>query len=264
MALSFGQVEEVLATANNIASERREAFQSRLKQWQKMGFPEGVNVGRGLRAKYGAKQLFQLAFCIRLMALGLTPERSQEVIVKGWPKFRQAMIASTERMIGGERPLVYLMISLDALTPLQEPSADHMHIHATPTTAEIIADGLVGDPEDYEPEDREGFINFQLIFRNAMVNTLVLEVDSILLRIWYAMEFKGISVEALSADFEKWLIKVAEEERNDSTKPLPVHKWLPDQIADFAIQRDPFELARRVIPSHRPPKETAHGNDPQT
>ena len=42
MALSFKQVVAILKDVNGIHADRKSAFESRLKQWQKMGFPEGA------------------------------------------------------------------------------------------------------------------------------------------------------------------------------------------------------------------------------
>jgi hypothetical protein len=51
------------------------AFRARLKHFQRLKFPEGVNVGKGRASKYGAGQLITLALALELAELGLTPER---------------------------------------------------------------------------------------------------------------------------------------------------------------------------------------------
>lgn len=80
MEWTFGQVEQVLACAHNIRDDRRSAFSNRLKNYQKAGFPEGINTGRGRAATYHIGHLLQLGLALELNQLGLNPERALEVI----------------------------------------------------------------------------------------------------------------------------------------------------------------------------------------
>lgn len=80
LRLSFGAVEKVLAFSNNIREDRRSAFANRLKNYQKAGFPAGVNTGRGRVANYSLGHLLQLSLALQLNQLGLNPDRSIAVI----------------------------------------------------------------------------------------------------------------------------------------------------------------------------------------
>ena len=71
----------MLACAHNIRDDRRSAFANRLKNYQKAGFPEGINTGRGRAASYGVGHLLQLAVALELNQLGLTPERAVAAIL---------------------------------------------------------------------------------------------------------------------------------------------------------------------------------------
>lgn len=80
MQFSFGQVEQTLAQAYNIADDKRTAFASRLKHLQKRGFPPGINTGRGRAAAYNVGHLVLLGVALELNELGLTPERAIRAI----------------------------------------------------------------------------------------------------------------------------------------------------------------------------------------
>ena len=123
--LSFGQVEEVLARYADIHPDRRAAFVSRLKQWQKqpLQFPEGTNVGKGGRAVYGADQFFQLALLIELLRFGMTPERGIVVIKTMWPEVRVALYDTLVCLAGAATHRHYLNFIVNSLGSLQEP--DH-------------------------------------------------------------------------------------------------------------------------------------------
>ena len=76
----FGELEAILADLNGIPSHQRTAFQARLKNFHRLGFPEGIGQGRGKAAIYGARELVLMALAVELTQLGLTPERVIEVI----------------------------------------------------------------------------------------------------------------------------------------------------------------------------------------
>lgn len=220
MALTFGQVTDILMLANGIPEERRATFVSRLKQWQKMGFPERVNVGRGVKVGYGASQLYQLALHMRLLALGLTPERAQRVIRAAWPRLVGSILETTLRRANGGQEYLYLLIQYDALTDLKDPGSSHEHIYVYPTYDWMIADAFAG-VDDLEGDDLATFEAFQIGLRNAMVNALVLEIDSIVMRVWAAMTKLDLPASELSADFREWAEESLEKEKADEARPLP-------------------------------------------
>jgi hypothetical protein len=69
-----------LADLNGIASHQRTAFQARLKNLHRLGFPQGIGQGRGKAIIYGARELLLMAVAVELAQVGLTPERIIEVI----------------------------------------------------------------------------------------------------------------------------------------------------------------------------------------
>jgi hypothetical protein len=72
----FAQIESALATMHKVATDRRSAFQGRLKHYQKQGFPEGINTGRGRAANYTAVHGIYLALALEFNELGILPERA--------------------------------------------------------------------------------------------------------------------------------------------------------------------------------------------
>ncbi|QNE04676.1 hypothetical protein [Croceicoccus marinus] len=81
MQLGFGQVEDMLSRQHQIDPDKRSAFANRLKHLQKLGFPPGVNTGRGVAAKYEANHLLLLALAIELAQAGYNPERAISLIM---------------------------------------------------------------------------------------------------------------------------------------------------------------------------------------
>ena len=203
MSLTFGQVTDILMLANAIPDERKATFVSRLKQWQKMGFPEGVNVGRGVRVSYDATQLFQLALHMRLLVIGLTPERAQLIVTAAWKEFRSSVVDVTIRKAKGDEDYCYLLIQYDALTELKEGRTGHSHIYVRSIMDWMIVDAFQGLDELPE-EDKASFEFFQMTVRDVLVNAIVLEIDSIIMRIWIAMTKLGISAQAISSEISTW------------------------------------------------------------
>jgi hypothetical protein len=80
MAYGFADVEAALAQMHHIPDERRSAFSNRMKHFQRMGFPPGVNTGRGRAATYYAEHAFLLGVMFQLAELSVTPERAVRLI----------------------------------------------------------------------------------------------------------------------------------------------------------------------------------------
>ena len=80
LQLRFGELEAGLADINGIPSHQRTAFQARLKNFHRLGFPEGIGKGRGKAVIYTPRELLLMAVAVELTQLGLTPERVIEVI----------------------------------------------------------------------------------------------------------------------------------------------------------------------------------------
>lgn len=80
MAYGFADIEAALARLHFVAPSRRSAFANRLKHLQRLGFPPGVNTGRGRAADYHPEHLVLLALALELITFGYTPERAKDAI----------------------------------------------------------------------------------------------------------------------------------------------------------------------------------------
>lgn len=90
--MQFREVESVLAHLIGVFPEKRPRFQARLKQFQRLKFPEGANAGKTARADYRAEQVFKLAMALELLQVGITPERAINYAQSWWPKIRKGLI----------------------------------------------------------------------------------------------------------------------------------------------------------------------------
>ncbi len=80
MDFSFSQIEATLAGLHRIAPAHRTAFASRIKNYQRQGFPPGTQTGKGRAASYNIGHLLQLAFVFEFNQLGLLPERASNTV----------------------------------------------------------------------------------------------------------------------------------------------------------------------------------------
>lgn len=80
MQFGFSDVWEVLANFHRIADDKRSAFSNRLKHLQKLGFPEGINTGRGRAAGYRPEHILQLSLVLELNQFGVGPDRAISIM----------------------------------------------------------------------------------------------------------------------------------------------------------------------------------------
>lgn len=117
----FAEVESALAEINEIAGVRRTAFQARIKNFHRLGFPPDLETIKGKAALYDAGQVYSLALAVELTQFGLNPERIISVLVSSsFPTTMAARMACGSRPPSDESLLVYLYFDPSALDPLQE------------------------------------------------------------------------------------------------------------------------------------------------
>lgn len=214
MSLTFAQAQFALAFVNDIDPARADAFEARLKQWQKMGFPEGVNVGRGQRAAYGATQVHQLLFMLKLLQVGLTPERAQKVVLSGWEAFKDAITETLLCMANGEEHLHYCLIQLDAMSELKKGNADHMHIFVDTFTSDEMVDAFLTDDEFLSWREEAGLSDedaplrqhqyISYLTKNRLATCICIEVDSLLLLLWVALKPMGLTPAVFATEIAEW------------------------------------------------------------
>ena len=197
----------------DISVLKSETFRSRLKQWQKMGFPEGTKVGKGVKAEYGASQVLQLVLLVKLLRIGLTPERAQSLIKFGWKRFKGGFIEALNSMKNGENHLHYFFIQIDALSELTSPGeSDHMY-----TFVDVFADYELlmaldsPDPNWTEQEiKQQSYLSY--LVKNRMLMTITVEIDSLFTWIWAALDAVNKSPEIFADEFAEWAAELQKKE----------------------------------------------------
>jgi hypothetical protein len=147
--LSSDRVAETLALLHEIGADKRVAFRARLKHFQRLGFPEGVNVGKGKSAKYGAGHVITLALALELAELGLTPERIVTLIRGDYFPVFAAVKGSTDAILSGEwKPTrsgsagsIFLYLDPSALASLRDrdPAGTSFEAADASTVAQHLA-----------------------------------------------------------------------------------------------------------------------------
>lgn len=85
MHLSYSDTIEILARLNEISTESMGAFKARLRHFQRLGFPEGSNTGKGKPARYDLSMVLQLALATQFIQAGLPPAKIAQMIKHNWP-----------------------------------------------------------------------------------------------------------------------------------------------------------------------------------
>lgn len=102
--IGFGELDAVVRILHGIAPDNA-ALVPRFKYMQRMGFPEGVNLGRGVRSVYGLEEVLKVLLAFELLETGATPSRVVRMVRTGWPALIPALavgwLATHER---GARP----------------------------------------------------------------------------------------------------------------------------------------------------------------
>lgn len=96
IAWTFGELESVLAAVHGIDQTKRTAFQSRLKNFHRLGYPLGFRAVKGKAATYTPLQIIEMALAIEMTQLGLPPERATHVLCSDrWPVLMATKIAAS-------------------------------------------------------------------------------------------------------------------------------------------------------------------------
>lgn len=122
-SMSFGGLERALVTALRVDPDRTETFRARLKQLQRLGFPPGVNVGRGTKMSYSTEHLVQLMFAFEMISTGIPAKTATEMVIQGWPRISSACrdMGDFNPLFGRRPPEVFVLFRPDLLG--QHPSA---------------------------------------------------------------------------------------------------------------------------------------------
>lgn len=86
---NFGQIDAALATMHGIAATKRTAFQARLKNFHRLGFPRELASTKGRASSYTAGMAVEMALALEMTQLGLPPDRIIHVLTLN--SFRMGM-----------------------------------------------------------------------------------------------------------------------------------------------------------------------------
>lgn len=115
---AYNEVSRLLSTFHSIGDAHASKFNARLKNFQRLGFPEGVNTGKGQRARYGTGEVLLLNLALELTQLGLTPERAVNVLLENAYVVLPAVRIAAEWLAAREQTSMYLYLDPSALSPL--------------------------------------------------------------------------------------------------------------------------------------------------
>lgn len=83
---TFAVAEDCLRRVGSVHSNRAGTFRARIKQLQRLGFPEGVNVGRGTRMNYSLEHIMKLAIAFELLGMSLPASSVVCIVEFDWPR----------------------------------------------------------------------------------------------------------------------------------------------------------------------------------
>lgn len=232
MPLTFAQAHFVVSMVAGVTPEKAQTFQSRLKQWQKMGFPEGTRVGKGARAEYGALQVFQLAILVKLLRVGLTPERAQKVVTSAWTAFRGGIVEALLCMANGADHLHYYLIQLDALSDLTAPGgSDHLHIFVDVFTDQEMLFAWDEADEDWTDEEKAQHEYSSFLVKNRMADAITIEIDSLIVWVWAALRAMGKGPEVFASELAQWV----SECRRENYRQQPAERHFNDDTHNQSV-----------------------------
>lgn len=118
---SFGALEQSLAVGFRIPPDDFPKFRARIKQLQRLGFPDGVNIGRGAKMPYSTEHLLKLGTAFALLDTGLTAKLVTERVEGDWEKLAAGYWAA--RGTPRHSSDVFALFHSNALGSSREPDA---------------------------------------------------------------------------------------------------------------------------------------------
>lgn len=165
MEFAFSQLKTALIGHFGIHPEKHGTFGARLKQLQRLGFPPGVNVGRGTKVGYRTTELFQLVTAFELINAGLPAAHATTIVTENWREFAAGYSAVVAPQLAiNERAIVYTRVIVSALADLQKDPADYdarVFVHDVRSLAGILA-----------PNDNRRSFNYVVLCTKDIVASL--------------------------------------------------------------------------------------------
>ncbi len=169
---TFKQVEAIFAAVFHVVGAKRATFVARLQQLQKLGIPQGAQVGRGAKVAYTPIQMAEMLLALDMINAGTTPALALKALRGG---FHGVEAQSLCNIAEQERPLSkdgrYLHIFLGGLQYLtvEDPTQDGpQHGYAM-----LLADDggtMVAEIENYPPRIVINFSERIAVLKSAIAD----------------------------------------------------------------------------------------------
>lgn len=104
MDMSYKRLEATLLAHFQINPDKASTFKSRIKQLQRLGFPPGVNIGRGAKMEYSATHLFKLVTALELISAGIPADRATKIVSSDWETFAAGFAVAIRELSRQEVP----------------------------------------------------------------------------------------------------------------------------------------------------------------
>lgn len=114
-AARYSEVSRLVARLHGVGEERMTALRGRLQHLQKLGFPPGVNTGRGRPAEYGPGQVLALILVLEFIAVGIPPERAVRVLRQKEAEVKKATRLALAGLLDEEAEAVFVRLEPAAL-----------------------------------------------------------------------------------------------------------------------------------------------------
>jgi hypothetical protein len=152
MELTYRQLEATLRGHFRISPDRASTFTSRIKQLQRLNFPSGVNIGRGVKMTYTGEHLFKLITAFELIGLGLPAQAVAGLVEKHWEPISAAYaLAILEERAFGEqdKARIYMRLELKSMHDIQfgqlgNASASYVSVVDHPSLIANLGHAYVG------------------------------------------------------------------------------------------------------------------------
>jgi hypothetical protein len=136
--LTYRQLEATLAAYLNVHPDKIGTFRSRMKQLQRLEFPAGVNIGRGVRMTYTAEHLLQLAAAFEVIGAGLAAKAATDLVSQYWNRFQAAFgRAQSKLQYGSEFETFICVMGKPPVAPVSG-NADPVTVHDLTSLVEQV------------------------------------------------------------------------------------------------------------------------------
>lgn len=145
MQLSYRQLEVILAAYLNVHPDKIGTFRSRMKQLQRLEFPAGVNIGRGVRMTYSAEHLLQLAVAFEVIGTGLAAKAATDLVSEFWERFQAAFGRAHKRLAYGSEAETFVAVEGRPPVEPERSGSDLVSVHDLASlTASVLSASASG------------------------------------------------------------------------------------------------------------------------